>query len=181
MKTFSKILILAAVTASTAVSAQTYGEIGYTASTYKENVDGDVVKASPAAIRGILGLELNPNLAVEGMVASGLGDSSVKFNGQTISSIKLTINSVIGLYLKPKAKLNDNLEIFARVGMVQAKGTITSTGYGTDSGSDSGFSYGAGLSYALNPTTSLNVDYMSYLNKAGAQLNGITFGVGFKF
>jgi outer membrane autotransporter protein len=181
MKTYSKLLALAIMSTAAAVNAQTYGEIGYTATTYKENANGNGIKASPAAIRGLIGYELNPNLAIEGMVALGLGDSTVKVNGQNISSIKLEIDNAIGLYLKPKTKLNDSVEIFGRVGFARIKGTVTATGYGTETASDNGFSYGAGLSYAINPSTSLNADYMSYLNKDGSKVNGFNLGVGFKF
>lgn len=181
MKTISKILALAIMTVAVAANAQTYGEIGYTGTTYKDNSDNIGIKASPAAVRGIIGQELNPNLAVEGLVAFGLGDATVKVNGRSVSTIKLEIDNAIGLYLKPKTKLNDNVEIFGRVGIARVSGSVTATGFGTESGSDNGFSYGAGLSYAINPSTSLTADYMSYLNKDGAKINGFTFGVGFKF
>jgi opacity protein-like surface antigen len=181
MKTFSKILVLAAMTAATAVNAQTYGEIGYTTTTAKENIDRNGLKASLAAIRGILGYELNPNLAIEGMVAFGMGDSIVKINGQSLSTFKTEIDSAIGLYLKPKTKLNEQVELFGRVGFSRVKGTASLVGYGSDTSSDSSFSYGAGLNYAINPTTSLNADYMSYVNKDGFTVNGFTFGLGFKF
>lgn len=181
MKKLSKILMIATMVTAGAVHAQTYGEIGYTSTTAKDNIDGDGIKASPAAIRGIFGYELNTNLAVEGMAAFGLGDSTVKFNGQNITGIKLAIDNVLGLYLKPKTKLNERVEIFGRFGVARLKGTLTAAGYGTESDSDSGFSYGAGLSYAINPSTSINADYMSYMNKDGFKVNGFTFGVGFKF
>jgi opacity protein-like surface antigen len=181
MKTISKILALVTMTAAAAANAQTYGEIGYTATTYKENSNNIGIKASPAAVRGIIGHELNPNLAIEGLVAFGLGDATVKVNGQSMSTIKLEIDNAIGIYLKPKTKLNDNVEVFGRVGFSRVKGTVSAAGYGSESGTDNGFSYGAGLSYAINPGTSLTADYMSYLNKDGAKVNGFTFGVGFKF
>ncbi len=114
-------------------------------------------------------------------MAFGLGDATVKVNGRSVSTIKLEIDNAIGLYLKPKTKLNDNVEIFGRVGIARVSGSVTATGFGTESGSDNSFSYGAGLSYAINPSTSLTADYMSYLNKDGAKINGFTFGVGFKF
>lgn len=176
-----KLTIAAAVTlAAMGVQAQTYGEIGYTATTAKSNVDGGSIKASPAAIRGILGYELNPNLAIEGSVAFGLSDVNVKFNGESVP-VTMELDSAIGLYIKPKTKLNDSVEIFARAGIARVKGTLVSSEFGASSATKSSFSYGAGLSYAINPTTALNVDYMQYMNKDGFKVNGFTFGVGFKF
>lgn len=168
-------------TAAIGVQAQTYGEIGYTSTTFKETVDGFTVKASPSAIRAILGYELNPNLAVEGMVAIGMGGASIKVNDVSIPGLELKIENAVGVYLKPKMKLNDAVEVFGRLGYASVKGTLSATGLGSDSGTDNSFSYGAGLSYAIDPKTSLNGDYMQYLSKDGAKVNGFTFGVGYKF
>jgi opacity protein-like surface antigen len=167
--------------ASIGAQAQMYGEVGYTATTAKQNIDGDGIKASPSALRGILGYELNPNLAVEGMVAFGMSDATVKVNGVSATGVKLEIDNAVGLYLKPKTKLNDQVELFGRVGFARVKGTISAAGFGSETESESSFSYGAGFSYAINPTTSLNADYMQYLSKDGFKVNGFTFGVGFKF
>jgi uncharacterized membrane protein (GlpM family) len=93
--------------ASIGAQAQMYGEVGYTATTAKKNVNGNGIKASPSALRGILGYELNPNLAVEGMVAFGMSDATVEVNGVSATGVKLGIDNALGLYLKPKTKLND--------------------------------------------------------------------------
>lgn len=185
MKLSSNLLALAAIAITTAATAQTYGEIGYTSVTAKETIalNGSSydVKASPTALRGIFGYELNQNLAIEALAAFGLSDATVKVNGAGIPGLKMEIDNVVGVYLKPKTKLNDNMEMFGRVGFARGKGTFSAIGVGSESSSANSFSYGAGLSYAIDPTTSLNADYMSYLNKDGFKANGFTFGVGFKF
>jgi opacity protein-like surface antigen len=149
--------------------------------TAKENIDGDRIKASPSALRGLLGYELNPNLAIEGMVAFGMSDASIKVNGVSEPGLKLKVDNAVGFYLKPKTKLNDQVELFGRVGFARVKGTVSEAGFGSESVTESSFSYGAGFSYAINSTTSLNADYMQYLSKDGFKVNGFTFGVGFKF
>ena len=178
-----KKIALASVLALVAIGAQaqTYGELGYTSMTFKETKDGNAIKVSPSAIRGILGYELNPNLALEGMAAFGIGDATFKIGGESLSGFKLKVDNIFGVYLKPKMKLNDAIEIFGRVGYARLKGTLTFTGLGSESASDNGFSYGAGLNYAIDSKTSLNVDYMQYLNKDGVKFNGFTFGAGYKF
>lgn len=176
-----KFAITAAIAlASVAAQAQIYGEVGYTAITAKNATDGEVGKASPSALRGFLGYELNPNLAVEGMAAFGMSDATVKFNG-VAGDEKLEIDNAVGLYLKPKLKLNDDVEIFGRVGFASVKYTLSGPSFASETYRDSGFSYGAGLSYAINPSTSLNADYMQYFSKDGIKVNGFTVGVGFKF
>ncbi len=177
-----KLAIAAAVLVATiGAQAQTYVEIGYVGTTAKGKDDGDSFKSSPAAFRGILGHELNPNLAIEGMLAVGVGDANVKLNGERLPNVKYEIDNAVGLYLKPKTKLNDNVEIFARAGFARARATATAVGVTSVGNSESSFSYGAGMSYAISPKTALNVDYMQYLNKDGFKVNGFTFGVGFKF
>lgn len=177
-----KIAIAAAIAlASLGAQAQMYGEVGYTVTTFKGDLDGDSVKSSPSALRGIVGFELNPNLAVEGMAALGLGDAKVKFNGATIPGLKLGVTNAVGLYLKPKTKLNEQVELFGRVGYASLKAKVKVDGVGSESTEDNSFSFGAGMSYAINPSTSLNADYMQYLSKDGSKVNGFTFGVGFKF
>lgn len=185
MKTRSKLLALAAVAITAAANAQTYGEIGYLSATAKEDSPLNDstplnIKATPTALRGIFGYELNPNLAIEALGAFGLSDATVKVNGISNAAIKMEIDNVVGIYLKPKTKLNDSIEMFGRLGFARTKGTISVAGIGVEA-HESGFSYGLGLSYAINTTTSLNADYMSYLNKDGVKANGFTFGVGFKF
>ena len=73
----ASVLTLAAFSAS----AQMYGEVGYTSVKLEENSYGDNYKSSPSAVRGVLGFEINPNLAIEGMVGLGLGDDKVTLNG----------------------------------------------------------------------------------------------------
>lgn len=178
-----KKLAIASALALTVIGAQaqTYGEVGYTTTTAKQSTEGIDIKASPAAIRGILGYEINPNLAIEGLVAFGMGDSTIKVNGVSQPGAKLEIDNAVGIYVKPKMKLNENVEVFARAGFARVKGTVSVAGVGSESDSENSFSYGAGLSYSINPQTSVNVDYMQYLSKDGFKVNGFTFGVGFKF
>lgn len=155
-----------------------YGELGYTSAKYE---DSDLKeKSSPSAIRGVLGLEINPNLAIEGMVGLGMGDDKLTSNGPTATGKKMAIDSILGLYVKPKFMLGPDLEGFVRVGFAQFKGSISGNG-AQRTANESSFSYGLGFGYALSPKVSLNIDYMSYLDMDDAKINGLTFGVGYKF
>ena len=65
----NKLVIASAFTlAAFSASAQLYGEIGVTSIKIEEATPGLNLESSPAAIRGVLGYEINPNLAVEGLV-----------------------------------------------------------------------------------------------------------------
>lgn len=177
-----KIILAAAIGLSTlAAQAQTqsYVEVSYVNVKSSVTFGGDVVEASPGALRGMFGYDLNPNLAFEGMVAVGLKDDALKVNG-TNTVINAEIDHAIGLYLKPKAKLTDALEVFARLGYASAKATLSANG---DSVSDTGgsASFGAGFSYTVASKTSLTLDYMQYYKKEGVKARGVSGGVSFKF
>lgn len=176
-----KLLLAAAVALSCAAAqAQLSAEIGYAATTIKVSEAGDNVKSSLGAIRGLIGYEFHPNLGLEGMLAFGLSDGDVSLNGRKVPGVNFKIESILGVYVKPKLKLSDDFEVFARIGYADLRGKTTAPGY-SESSKDSSASYGVGLSYAIDKTYSVNADYMSYVNKNGTKSDGWTLGVGFKF
>ena len=109
----------------------------------------------------------------------GLSDDSVKFNGATTVA-KLKIDNSFGVFLKPKAMLNENIEIFGRLGYMNSK--LTASGAGLSlSDSDSGFAYGLGANYYVNKNTYLTVSYLNAYDKDSTTISGVTFGLGTKF
>lgn len=176
-----KLIIVGAVAlASASAQAQIYGEAGYTAFKYKLESSGNVMEAEPAALRGIIGYELNPHLAIEGLVAIEASDSQVTYNQANRPDDKYAVDYIFGVYLKPKIKLGDKVEIFGRAGFAEVRNILQLSGVELEATKRS-FSYGAGISYAITPTTYFNADYMQYLSKDGFTVNGLTFGFGFKF
>ena len=173
------IFMAAATTLMAGVQAQLYGALGYTSTTAKASDNLGTYKASPKAIRGIVGYEAHPNLAVEGMLALGMGDAGISGPGVP-SGANLKIQNAYGLYLKPKAKLNDALELFGRVGYTKAK---YKSSYRASSfkESDDSLSYGLGLSYALTSNVYLNLDYLQYIKEKDSKTTGTTFGIGYRF
>lgn len=172
---------IASVAAHAQHAPKFYAEAGYSFIDYEEHDAGDTYKSSPKAIRLVGGAELNKNVAVELMLGFNGGDDSVKYNGVTFSSVKLKIDSMYGVYVKPKYELAPNFDVFGRVGYAHVSATVSASGFGSDSGSDSDLSYGIGASYHFDRNLSVNVDYMSYLNKSDYSAKGFTVGVGYKF
>jgi opacity protein-like surface antigen len=84
------------------------------------------------------------------------------------------------MYIKPKLKLNDSVEVFARFGAVESK-LKASSGVESASEKHSSPSYGAGLSYSIHPSYSIGADFMQHLSKDGTKVNGWSVGVGFRF
>jgi opacity protein-like surface antigen len=183
-----KNLVLASVLTLCAIGAQAqvYGELGYTSLSTKELVtkpklDDLNTRTSPKAIRGIVGYELTPNITVEGMIAIGMGNVDVDDKGKTIPLATYKVQNILGLYIKPKFKVVGGLEVFVRAGLARTQREFDIPKYDPISDNELNFSYGAGLRYSINPTASLNVDYMQYLNKVGLEINGLTVGIGMKF
>ena len=117
------------------------------------------------------------NLAIDGMAGFGANDGSLTISGVTI---KGHVDSFYGVYLKPKAKLSESIEVFGRIGYANSKLTASAPGIAI-SASGSDVSYGVGGSVKVAKNMSLNLDYMSYYNKNGTSVNGITLGLGFNF
>ncbi len=151
-----------------------YGEIGLTSLNYSE--PGYALSPS-GAIRVIVGADLAPNLALEGMAAFGTSEGSLAISGVLV---KGKVDTMYGVYLKPKTKISDAIEVFGRVGFASAKATFTAPGFAyTTSGND--FSYGVGANFNVAKNASVGLDYMSYYNKTGVSVNGMTINIGFKF
>ena len=166
--------------ASVAAQAQTYAEVGVLAGGYEEDVFGMMVKSSPKALRAIIGREISENVAIEGLLGLGVGGGGLKVDGVKVPDSDLKFKSILGVYLKGKVNVTNGLDVFARAGLSRVEATVT-VGSAKASGRDSDFSYGLGVSYALNKVTSLTFDYMNFMDKSGGKMTGFTMGVGYKF
>ncbi|AEG91732.1 porin family protein [Ramlibacter tataouinensis] len=146
-----------------------YGEIGYSM------IENDDLKFG--VLRGIIGADLHPNVAVEGMLGLGVKDDSFTAFGTTFDA---KIKNMVGVYAKPKFNVTPELELFGRVGFTRIN-IEASVGGASASDADSDLSYGVGLNYNITPTVHIGVDYMNYYDKDGSKFDGVTVGVGFRF
>jgi opacity protein-like surface antigen len=178
MKKFIRILSVSALLATAAAAqAQVYVEGAYAPLTFKDSDSG--LKAKPAALVGIVGYNLHPNLDVEGFLGLGVKKSELKENGVATGD-NADMTSSIGGFLKPKTMLTDEIEVFARLGYAQSK--LKSTGIGeSESSREGSFAYGLGGNYYMNKQTYLTASYMSLYNKDNVKVAGFNFGVGYKF
>jgi opacity protein-like surface antigen len=178
MKKIARILSVSALLATAAAAqAQVYVEGAYAPLTYKDSDFGQ--KAKPAALSGIVGYNLHPNLDVEGFLGLGVKKSELKENGAATGA-KASISSSFGAFLKPKTMLTDEIEVFARAGFAQTKVKATGNGESASS-SGSSFAYGLGGNYYMNKQTYLTASYMSLYNRDKVKVTGFNFGVGYKF
>lgn len=175
-----KLLSIALLVAGAAAQAQQapsalYGELALAPIQIKGEADAGTSKN----LRGIIGYELHPNVAIEGMVSFGLKAGSVIDEGERVET---RIDHAYGVYLKPKIALTADLEAFARLGYASSKYASTEVSTG-DHASDtkSSASYGLGLSYRINDKLSAVVDYMRYYAKHDIRFQGVSVGVRMKF
>lgn len=185
---FMKRITLAVAAAGLALAAQaqpmssqrTYVEAGYTAVSYEESSLGGYVKGTPRVLRGLLGYEVNDNVAIEALAGAGLGYSDGDMTGPSTPGLNVKIESLLGVYVTPKVLLVDNLEGFVRLGYAYGRGKVSSD-IGSSTDSENSASYGVGMRYHFDRTTFLNVDYMSYLHTSDFKVKGVTVGIGVKF
>jgi len=168
---------LLAFGAMSVAQAQYYGELAYLSTTVKASETG--FKAKPNAVRATLGYEVNPNIAVEGMFATGFG--SKKVTDEDGIDGRLKVSNSFGVYVKPKFQPSEDWEIFARFGVTRA--TIKASWDDGDSGKSTAtkFSYGIGASYRITPKVSIGADYMHYTKNEGVTSRGFAIGLGYKF
>ncbi len=160
-------------TAAVAAQAQVYVEGAFSAMTYK---DGSV-SLNPYAFSGVLGYEVSPNLAVEGLLSVGVKDDSITEQGYKVN---VGLSNAMGVFLKPKVMLSNEFEVFGRVGYAQTKMKFSSTdGSAKDAGS--AFAYGLGANYYLDKTTYVTASYINLYDKNKQKINGFNIGVGYKF
>jgi opacity protein-like surface antigen len=182
IKYFKKLFSIAALMiAMTGANAQWYGEVAYVSATSKYTTSSIRVESNPKSIGAFIGYTLNENFAAEGLIGTGLGGTDVKVNGASQSNpVTSKTDYLYGAFLKPRAKLNDEFELFGRLGYI--KGKFTSSNSSASSSDVKGdWAYGVGANYYFNKTTYVSASWMNFYNKDGVKFDGWTVGLGIKF
>ncbi|MDE2607887.1 MAG: porin family protein [Burkholderiales bacterium] len=146
-----------------------YGELGYS----WLNIKGNGADTDSGALRGILGYDLMPNLAIEGMVAGGTSSDSNQ-------GVTMKLHDSYGLFLKPKVDVGSNVELFGRLGWARSNVDVScASGCANTSGND--FAYGLGVNYKINQQLRVGLDYTHLMDRGGVKVDGVTLGVGYHF
>ena len=156
----------------------TYIQLGYNSTQY--NLDGISGLSNANSLAITLGKNMSENYALEGIYATGMGDSTSTSLGTTVN-VKLT--SSYGLYVKPKMMISDAFELFARVGYFNAKSTLTAPSFPSANTDNTGTSpsYGFGASMKLTESIYGSLDWMQWYKKDGADIKGMGLSIGYKF
>ena len=170
---------LAGVAHAEGAEAPLYFELGYSKLSVKGGVTGLSLKASPGALSGIAGYQVNDNLSLEGMLAFGLGSSEAKINGVG-SGVDTKVGTGLGFFTRASTHLSDDLELFGRLGWQHSRLKFSNaSGAASDSGSD--LAYGFGVNYNLSKSSYLQASWMSYYNKNNTKISGIGLSYGMRF
>lgn len=174
-------LSLAALALFTAQAAQAqlvYGEIGYSELSTRLSVPalGLSASARPTMGRVLVGVSPFGGLALEALAAGSLSDARLSSNTPGFPAGRAKVNNIYGLYVGTRLGLGP-VELFGRAGWAQSELAFDNLG----SSDDRDFSYGGGLRLKPGKGFTLSADYMNYLNKGGARIEGYTLSVGYEF
>lgn len=159
--------------------APLYFELGYSKLSVKGGVPGLSLKASPGAITGIAGYQVNENLSLEGLLAFGVGGSEAKINGAG-SGVDIKVGTGVGFFARASANVTDDLQLFGRLGWQHSSLKLSGQGGSvSDSGSD--LAYGFGANYNLSKSSYLQASWMSYYNKDSTKISGFGLSYGLRF
>ena len=164
MRNLSKATLLTTVLTATAISgaaqADMYFEAGLTQ--ISDDIDGSSISHYGAT--GIFGTTLNATETfahkIEGIVFLGL-------NSDEYSGIDVKLQSMIGAAYRPTIKLNDAVELHARIGLFNGRVKAKASRFGysdTDLSTEAGF--GVGVDFKWMTLSYLNVDGTSFVTAA---------------
>jgi hypothetical protein len=151
-----------------------YVQISYGVNTIKDET-GTIGSYDNSSIAITLGKEISNNIAVEGVLGSGVGDDSNTVQGRRVT---VKTKEFFGLYLRPFVKLNDQFELFGRAGYFRTKIHAAIQGGATVSDSDGDVSYGLGAALSLSKTSAIVLDFTHYYDKDDTQVRG--FGISYR-
>ncbi len=129
----ASMLVAPAFMTANAQQSNVYVSGGYT------HFDGDG-GAELGAITGRVGVNINPNFAIEGEASFGVKDDS-----------GTELDSELGVFAVGKLPISPSFDVFARVGLARIE---TSPG-----GSEDGLAYGVGGTLNLSPVDGIRLDY----------------------
>lgn len=140
-------LLAAPAMAQTVSSPQVYGTIGYS---QLDADDGDL-----GAVTGRIGAKLHRYVGVEGEASFGVNDDDVEIG---IPGATVEHNYDVAGYVVGFLPINDNFELFGRVGYGTTELNVSAVGVDTDVSLD-GVAYGVGANYFIDGKNGVRGDW----------------------
>lgn len=136
-----------------------------------DSVDQDF---SLTAVYGRLGTNFSENFSGEIRVGTGVGDDSVSYGG---INANIELDTIYGLYVRAGIPVTESFFPYAVVGYTRGELTLSVSGLGSASESESDASFGLGADFNLTQNVIINGEYMSYFDKDGAEISGFSIGL----
>lgn len=159
MRNFIKTVVVTSVLSTTAFAsaaqAEMYFELG--ASQFSADIESENV--SHFGVIGVLGTTLK---ATETFAHKLEALAFIGLNSDKVYGVDVKLQSMIGAAYRPTIKLNDSVELYARVGAFN--GQVKISGFGmseSDSSTEAGF--GVGIDFKKLSLSYLNVDDTNFV------------------
>lgn len=133
---------------------------------------------SLTAIYGRLGTNFNENFSGEFRVGFGVGDDSINVLG---TDADVELDSLFGAYLRGGIPVSENFFPYVVLGYSRGEITASVSGVGSESESETDASFGLGADINVSSNLTINLEYMNYFDKDGAEINGFSVGLASKF
>lgn len=132
--------------------------------------------SNPTAIIGRFGNFINRDISVEGRIGVGVQDDTTHDFGIDFT---LDIDSILGVYAVGHLNLEGPSSLYGLIGFTRVEATASAPGFGSDTSSENGLSFGVGADIGVGNNAAINIEYIQYLNKSDVDLTAL--GLGFTF
>lgn len=168
MKKFLPALALASIMAAPAMAQGFYVDGGYSF----VSIDSDGGDIDIGAVSARAGYDFTEYFSLEGEAAIGTQD-------EEIGNIDVSLNYLVGAYLKAQYPLSDNFNVYGRLGVVNAE--IEAEGFGvTASDSDTGAGFGVGGQFLFSENVYARGEYTRVdIEEVEGDVFSIAFGYKF--
>ncbi|PML75576.1 outer membrane beta-barrel protein [Enterovibrio norvegicus] len=160
--------LLIAMLVAPAATADLYtgAIVGYSNVEYTEAATNQLSEASPILLQAQAGYFFNDYLAVEGRFGTGLKRTD-----------GIAVNSLASAYVKGNIPVTNQIAMYALAGYVASE--VDNNGNGKVS--DSGFSFGLGMHYALSSETAVTVEFINASASDNLGLSAVNLGFQYRF
>lgn len=156
--------------------AQTYVESGLHLLRVKVSADTETVRVDPMMLGVTLGRDLTDYLSAEAMMATGISSGTANLGGTPAS---LKIDQAFGLLIKPRLRVNERVEVYAKLGWSSIRLSVEGQNNGSYRVKDN--TYGVGASYRITERTFASVTYMALHKEDQFNVSSIRLAIGHRF
>jgi OOP family OmpA-OmpF porin len=180
MKKTLLIALIAAATAAPAMAGDTYIGANIGRASQKLSIDGvGSIKDNTTGVSLYTGYQFDKSFGIEGGLAY-LGKAEISAAGVTATAKPQTLY-VAGTATLP---LDNQFNLFAKVGVARTHTKLTATGAGSDSNNDTSALVSVGASYIIDKNLSAVLEYTDFgklVKEDGGSLKGNLLSVGLRY